>query len=115
MSPTIFVKPVRLVKARPYCGAHFGPCPVSNKPKPRATYLEFSDWIKFHKLVNTVLNKYRVNADVWTTPMEGGVSKMWIRKGSKARVRYDWTEMYNTYGRVARIWNQGTDDQFESS
>ena len=108
---TIIVKPVGLVKAKPYCGNHPGLCLISNKPKPKATYLEWDDWVKFHKLVNTVLNKHRINANVYSTPLDVR-GKMWIRKGTKARLKYEWEEHVDNFGRIIRAWNQGTEDQF---
>jgi hypothetical protein len=112
----IIVKPVRLIKAKPYCGNHPGECQINPftgpQKKPRATYLEWEDWVKFHNLVNRVLNRFRANADVWSTPMDVK-GKMWIRKGRKARVNWNWDESFDRYGRAIRIWNQGTPDQFE--
>lgn len=107
----IVVKPVRLINNKPYCGNHPGECPVSSKPKPRMSFLEWEDWVQFHGLVNRVLNRFRVNADVWSTPMDVR-GKMWIRKGRQARLRYDWTEASDSSGFIARYWNQGTPDQF---
>jgi hypothetical protein len=112
---TIRIKPVRLVKAKLYCGNHPGPCEINPfigpVAKKNATWLEWNDWVKFHGLVNRVLNRFRANADVWSTPTDVR-GKMWIRKGTKARKRFDWTEDESQYGRVVRIWNQGTPDQF---
>jgi len=114
----IKVKPVRLVKAKPYCGNHPGPCAINPffgpRKKPNSTYLEWNDWVKFHNLVNRVLNRFHVNADVWSTPLDVR-GKMWIRKGRKARILYDWTERFDEFGRAIREWNKGTDDQFELS
>src|SRR5580698_5490072 len=86
---TILIKPVRLVKAKPYCGQHPGACLLSERPKPKSTLLEWNDWVAFHGLVNRVLNKFRANADVYSTPTDVK-GKMWVRKGTKARKRYDW-------------------------
>lgn len=112
--PCIVVKPVRLVKAKPYCGNHPGECEVTGRKKPNSTYLEWNDWIKFHNIINRSLNRFRVDADVWSNPQDVS-GKMWIRKGIKPRVKWDWEEKL-TYGsmfrRVIRIWNQGTPDQF---
>ena len=114
--PCIKVKPVRLIKAKPYCGNHPGECVVNPfvgvRKKPNATYLEWDDWVKFHGLVNRVLNRFRCNADVWSTPTDVR-GKMWIRKGRLSRVKWDWEEKWET-GRFVptRIWNQGTPDQF---
>jgi len=114
--PAIFVKPVRLRQAKPYCGQHAGECqinPFTKEPprKPNAKYLEFADWVEFHGVVNAVLNRLRVHADVWSTPTETR-GKMWIRKDTRARVRYDSDTEYDVYGRAVHTWNLGTDDQF---
>ena len=111
-APAIRVKPVRLLNKKPYCGQH----PVCDpafapKKKPNSTCLMWADWIKFNRLVNTVLNRYRVNADVWSNPLETK-GKFHIRKGNKARVRYDYETVYNTYGRPIQIWDNGSDSQF---
>jgi hypothetical protein len=108
--PAIRVKPVRMAKKRLYCGAHFGECPV-DAPKKNATYLEYEDWVKFHKLVNSVLNKFRTDADVWTTPTEVR-GKYWIRKGTKARKLFDATVSLDQYGRRVQNWNLGDASQF---
>ena len=111
----IRIKPVRLIKAKPYCGNHPGECVVNPftgpTKKPKATWLEWDDWVKFHGLVNRVLNRFRANADVWSTPQDVR-GKMWIRKGRMARLRYEWTETFNSMGLPIRHWNQGTPDQF---
>jgi hypothetical protein len=109
---TILIRPVRLVKAKPYCGQHAFECPVGTKKK-NATYLEFNDWIKFHGLVNRVLNKFRTNADVFSTPLETR-GKFWIRKGHKARVKWDVEQSFDQYGRRVQHWNNGTIDQFDA-
>lgn len=113
---SIKVKPVRLRVKKPYCGNHPGECqlnPFTGKSpkKPNATYLEWEDWVAFHKVVNSVLNRLHTQADVWSTPADVR-GKMWIRKGKAARVKWDWDEDYDNYGRVVRTWNQGTPDQF---
>lgn len=115
-NPCIKIKPVRLVKAKPYCGNHPGPCELTGRKKPNATYLEWDDWVKFHNLVNRVLNRFRCNANVFSTPHDVK-GKMWVRKGLKPRIKYDWTEenitIYGGFTRAVRVWNQGTLDQFE--
>ena len=109
--PAIRVKPVRLTEKKSYCGNHPGTCEVGAK-KMNARFLEWDDWVKFHRLINAALNMYHCNANVWSTPTDIR-GKMHIRKGYKARLRYDWEEEYNDFGRPIRIWNPGTDDQFE--
>ena len=112
--PCIRIKTVRLTKKKSYCGNHPGECQVSpfgNRKKPVVSYLEWNDWVAFHSIVNKVLNRFRANAEVWSEPQDVK-GKMWIRKGTKARLHYDWTEDCDSYGRIIRYWNQGTPDQF---
>jgi hypothetical protein len=112
--PAILVQKVRLVKAKPYCGNHPGECPVSSKPKPVSTRLEWEDWVKFHSIVNKVLNRFKALANVWTLPYDVK-GRMWIRKGLQARVHYDWEEKLNRFNQLVREWNPGTDDQFQKA
>jgi hypothetical protein len=112
----IKIKPVRLIKAKSYCGNHPGECVINpflgTAPKKmNSTYLEWNDWVQFHGLVNRVLNRFRVDADVWSTPMDVR-GKMWVRKGKQARKHYDWTEEYSKYGQPIRHWNTGDETQF---
>lgn len=109
--PSILVHNVRLVKAKPYCGNHPGECPVSDKPKPVSHRLEWEDWVAFHQIVNRALNRFKSNANVWSLPYDVR-GRMWIRKGRMARLKYDWTEEFDSYGRAIRYWNPGTEDQF---
>ena len=113
----IIVKPVRLRKAKPYCGNHPGECFVSPifgpRKKPNATWLEWDDWVKFHALVNALLNRLHCHANVWSTPQDVQ-GKMWIRKDMNPRIRWDWAEeAYGTLSAPIRIWNKGTPDQFK--
>lgn len=110
----IYLKPVRLREGKPYCGNHPGECPIGGPPKKTATYLEWEDWVAFHKLVNATLNRFHTHADVWSTPADVS-GKMWIRKGTLPRVHWDWTEDMDRYGRTVRTWNRGTPDQFKQA
>jgi hypothetical protein len=117
--PAIIVKPVRLVKAKPYCLQHYGPCPVdffTGKPpkKKNSKCLEFEDWVRFHNFVNRCLNRFRTDADVWSTPTEGGISKMYIRRGLRPRVKWEAEEIYDDRGRHIGKWNAGDESQFEA-
>ena len=99
--PSIHVSPVRLVKPKVYNGQHPGGNPTNpfyNPPKRKSRHLEWNDWVRFHSLVNRVLNRFRTHANVWTEPpyIQG---KMWVRKGLQVRQRYDG-------------WNPGDDSQF---
>lgn len=114
-NPTILVKPVRLLKAKPYCGNHPGECQINPflgpQKKKSMTLLEWDDWVKFHDLVNRCLNRFKVNANVWSNPADIQ-GRMWIRKGLTARIHYDWYEKPVAYGNPIRVWNPGSDDQF---
>ena len=115
---SIAVMTVRLREKKLYCGNHPGECAVG--PKRKATYLEWDDWVEFNGLVNDVLDKLKANADVWSLPQDVN-GKMWIRKGTQRRFRYEWEDdtSEKSMMRIAfgnnpiRIWNQGTPDQFQ--
>lgn len=100
---------IRLVKAKPYCGQHPGPCAVTNTKKPVGRWLEWDDWIKFNNLINSALKN--IDADVWSEPHDVK-GRFWIRKGLSKRVRYDW-ESNCSRGYEIREWNPGTPDQFD--
>jgi len=111
--PVIYIKTVRLTKAKPYCGQHPGECVVpfgGSQKKPMSKLLEWDDWVKFHTLVNKALNRLKTDADVWTNPRDIR-GKMWIRKGLCARVKWSWEARWD-YGHRIEVWNPGTDDQF---
>jgi hypothetical protein len=110
---TIKLHKIRLTQKKSYCGNHPGPCDLANGParKMNATYLEWDDWVAFHKIVNDTLDSLQVSADVWTMPRDVP-GKFWIRKGTSARERFDYEEGFNSYGRPVRVWNKGSQDQF---
>ena len=95
---------------------------VKKKPSERAcrlptTYLQWNDWVAFHAIVNDVLDRLDVTADVWTNPSEtlSTGKKFWIRKDNRRRVRFDWSEQWRGgLNFPLRVWNAGTPDQFES-
>jgi hypothetical protein len=108
--PSIHVSPVRLTKPKPY----FGQLPEKMRMPvlKKSRYLGWQDWIRFHGLVNRVLNRFRTHANVWTEPpyIKG---KMWIRKGLRARFHYDVELDVDRYsGRLVHKWNPGDDSQF---
>jgi hypothetical protein len=113
---TIIVKPVRLRQGKAYCGQHPGSCLVNPffgpTKKPVAKWLEWDDWVKFHGLVNAVLNRLRIHADVWSTPTDVR-GKMHIRKDMSPRIKWEWTESFTKFGTPIRIWNQGDESQFK--
>lgn len=111
----IEVTRVRLTKAKEYCGQHAGPCQVNRfvqRKRKVMTYLEFDDWIAFHGVVNDVLDKLKVEADVFTRPLETR-GKMFVRRVRLGRrVVYDYDVVDVSYGREVHAWNLGTPDQF---
>jgi hypothetical protein len=110
---TIKLNRIRLITKKSYCGNHPGPCDAINRGrKMNATYLEWDDWVAFHSIVNGALDSLQVEADVWTLPLDVS-GKFFIRRGMKARVKFDYDTEYNTVGRSVRVWNTGTPDQFE--
>ena len=109
---TIWLSKIRLNAKKPYCGNHPGPCDALNAGrKMNATYLEWDDWVAFHGLINGVLDTMQVSADVWTLPQDVQ-GKFYVRRGTLARVKFDYEEEYNSIGRPIRVWNTGTPDQF---
>jgi hypothetical protein len=101
---------IRLRTPKLYCGQHPGECDGRGR-KMRATYLEWDDWVELNTLINLALDALAIDADVWSKPHDvAGI--FWIRKGLKARKRYEWEEKTGTYGRAIREWNRGTEDQF---
>jgi len=100
---------VRLRKAKPYCGNHPGECPVipGQKSKPKYTFLEWEDWVKFHSFINSALGKK--SADVFSRPHDA-LGIMWMRRGLKARKTYSWDEHPTLYGRAIRVWDRGVGD-----
>lgn len=110
MRPTLYLRRIRLVKAKPYCGQHYGECPADAR-RPNATYLEYEDWVEFHRLVNGLFNQRKVNANIWTLPLEVK-GKYWVRKGLNARKLYEAELSYDNYGRRIQQWNLGDATQF---
>lgn len=77
---------VRLRVAKDYCGNHPLPCPVRpwqpHQAHKKLTYLEGADWVAFNDMLNDVLDKLKVSADVAS-------SHVIIRKGYARCVEYD--------------------------
>ena len=114
---TIHVKPVRLKESKPYCGQHPGECQVGlfgPRKKRSGRWLEWDDWVEFHALVNDACDSLELDADIWTNPIDAldKGKKMWVRRGLQRRVRYEWDARWNGM-REDRIWNHGTQDQFQ--
>jgi hypothetical protein len=109
----LHVTMVRLQESKPYCGQHPGECLVGG-PRRKSKCLEWDDWVRFHAVVNDVLDHLGIDADAWTCPPEllDKGRKMWVRRGTLRRYRWEWEEDWR-HGRTVRIWNHGTADQFE--
>lgn len=108
----LYITNVRLPEKRPYCGQHPGSCPIG-APKPRYKYLEWDDWIRFNNVVNAVLDvRSHHHFEVFSRPL-GVRGRFWIRKNNKARKHYDWEEKGGSSHHPIRVWNKGTEDQFE--
>lgn len=75
------LREIRLKEPKPYCGNHAGPCLIE-RPHRKARYLEGLDWVEFNDLVNSVLDRLHIPADVAS-------SACTIRKGLKRRVVYE--------------------------
>ena len=115
----ILIKGVRLTQAKPYCKQHALECqvdPFTGKlpHKPMATFLEWSDWISFHQVVNNLLNQRHVSANIWTNPPEklDKGNRMWIRRGLLPRIKWDVEGTVNRFGRIDEVWNHGDTSQF---
>lgn len=108
--------PIRLRELKLYCGQHPGECELGARRRSRC--LEWDDWVEFNGLVNDVLDAEKALACVWSVPPEllSQGKKFWIRRGEEGRrVRYDWVESPGPHGRVRRVWNAGTSDQFQAA
>lgn len=78
----IEIRMIRLTTAKPYCGNHPGPCRGTKKAK--RNYLEWADWIAFNDLINDVLDKWGITADV------RALRNLCIRNGPDRRIHYGW-------------------------
>lgn len=82
-SRVIRLDPVRLFEKKDYCGNHPGPCLVGGgRPHRHYPYLEGADWVAYNDLINTVLDRLGVVANVRSTVCV-------VRKGLRRRIRYD--------------------------
>jgi hypothetical protein len=77
---TIRLETVRLFAAKYYCGNHPGPCRPGGPRHRRRVYLEGADWVAFNDLVNDVLDRLDVSADVG--------SHVAVRHGRRRRIAY---------------------------
>lgn len=117
--PAILMKGIRLTQKKSYCKQHALECqvdPFTGKlpHKPMSTFLEHQDWITFHQVVNGLLNQRHTNANIWTNPLEklDKGNRMWIRRGTQARIKWDVDGQVNRFGRIEETWNHGDSSQF---
>ncbi len=72
---------VRLRNKKGYCGNHAGPCRLGGGRHAKARYLEGSDWIGWNDMINDILDRLYISANVKN-------SLLIIRKGRKRRLEY---------------------------
>lgn len=84
---TIKISNVRLRQSKPYCGNHPNACEIGGVDK-KARFLEGADWVEFNDLLNDVLDKMGVDANV------SSVSCV-IRKGTMRRIHYGSHRLFN--------------------
>jgi hypothetical protein len=83
-SQIIKIETVRLLTAKEYCGNHPNACELPHghgHRNRRTNYLEGADWVEFNDLLNDVLDKLHLAADVAS-------SICVIRRGRQRRTRY---------------------------
>jgi hypothetical protein len=115
----IEIRMVRLLVAKPYCGQHAGPCQINpftgERPRRKSRCLEANDWIEFHNLVNDVLDRLKVSADVWSKGADSR-GRMFMRRvdlGRRRRWDYEDDGSRLRFGMTHNVWNLGTSDQFK--
>jgi hypothetical protein len=115
------MRKIRLARPKPYCGNHPGECVAAGRRtkaglKPASACLEWDDWVRFHDVVNDVLDQYHVDADITTAGADVDHGRLlFCRRGMQRRLRYDWVETARTSFNATRPVNYGTQDQFEVS
>ena len=97
----IQLRGIRLKQAKDYCGNHPGPCRALIKKKHgEFTYLEGADWVAFNNMVNDLLDKLGLVANVSSTTCI-------VRKGAKRRIVYGMF-VFDDFGNVE--WNKDEND-----
>lgn len=112
------LRQVRRKERAAYCGQHAGPCvrPTRRGQRVNSVCLDGDDWMRFHGVVNDVLDAMGLVAEVYTTPPDIR-GKMYVRKPDLGRrLRYDYKDD-NVHGRFNMglphyVWNPGTPDQW---
>jgi len=72
---------IRLKSKKHYCGNHPGPCRLTGRRHVSRNYLEGLDWCSFNDMVNDLLDRLGMEADVRS-------STCWVRKGGRRRIAY---------------------------
>jgi hypothetical protein len=86
--PALRLRSVRLKAAKDYCGQHAGPCQAQfARPHRRERYLEGADWVALDDMINDVLDRHRIAADVWSKGREFS-GPYYVRRGRCRRTRY---------------------------
>lgn len=104
--PCLRLRRIRLKRAKDYCGQHAGPCRVTPgfaRPHPKTRYLEGADWVAFDDMLNDILDRHKVVADVWSHGNEF-VAKYVIRRGAERRTAYPSTWVFLRGGEF-EIWD----------
>lgn len=104
----IEIRNVRLIKAKPYCGNHPNACVVTFREKRhnKSKFLEGADWVEFNDFVNDQLDALNASADVFSSPQEVR-GLLWIRRGTKRRLRYESKPIFGGFGVLGHVWLNG--------
>lgn len=85
--PAIILRRIRLVRAKPYCGQHAGPCLRRSPRRERcSSYLEGADWVAFNDMLNDAFNRTRLRVSIWSKGPELGL--FFTRLGDRSRIQY---------------------------
>lgn len=103
------ISKVRLMSSKQYCGNHPSACENPNQRHRKGTYLEGADWVEFNDLLNDVLDKLKVSANVASTICV-------VRKDVRRRIRYNNGERFpnGTWQWLKDESDDGYEDHTES-
>lgn len=108
----INITQVRLKKSKDYCGNHPGPCLVQEQTHRHHIFLEGLDWIAFNWLVNNVLDRFSLDANV-TSGALADTRTFYVRKGTSRRMFYEYTYIGDD-DRPIPVWINGNEDYFSN-
>ncbi len=123
--PCVKILCVRLRLRKPWCGQHAGPCQGNRKNTyghRGAILLEGADWVGWNDGLNDILDRLKIDADVWTSNKEAakrrgrdgamvGINRFYLRRGRRRRVTY-FADCHSQFFNVMH-WVEGTDADFE--